>query len=238
MSTEVESVAAPSEVQPGFKVFVGNLSYSVDTPQLVEFFSKAGNVIDAIAIKRFGRPAGYGFVTFEAEEACAKAVTLKDSELEGRKLNVEVAIPRGEAPRHGRGRFRGRRGGRFFRGRGGRMRRSQPLTGEPSKTVIFVGNLPYVAVDQDLVNIFSKYEIESARVIRAYNGASRGFGFVTLKQEEQQAEALKTLTDVFCNERKLIIKPAISTEQHSSGTENSIVIKTEQDASANEASAE
>lgn len=184
--------------------------------------------VDAIAVKRFGRSAGYGFVTFETEEACEEAVSLKDSELEGRKINVERAVPQEERPpRRGRGRGRGR----FNRGRGRRAPRSPP-TGEPSKTTLFVGNLPFNVIDDDLNNIFSSFDVESAHVVRMYNGASRGFGFVTLKSEEEQERALKALSDVWCDDRKLVIRPALSDDARKSSTgdkQHEVIIKQSQE---------
>lgn len=178
-------------------------------------------------MKRFGRSAGYGFVTFETEEAANEAVLLKDTELNGRKVNVERATPRDEsAPRRGRGRGRGTRG----RGRGTRVRRT-PITGEPSKTTLFVGNLPFNVIDQDLYNIFQTFKVESAHVVRQFNGASRGFGFVTLSSDEEQQNALKNLSEVWCDDRKLVIRPALSDEGRKGGDkqqqQHEVVIKSD-----------
>jgi len=161
-------------------------------------------------ITRFGRSAGYGFVTFESASSVPKALALKETELEGRPINVEQAtqISSESRPRRSRGRGRGVRGGSFR----GRRTRREPPTGEPSKNVLFVGNLPFNVIDDDLVNIFAKFTLDSARVIRRYDGASRGFGFVTLATEDQQKKALESLADVWCDDRKLVIRPAISEE--------------------------
>jgi len=196
----------------GCKVFVGNLSYEVTSEKLSEFFGSCGKVTDVIAVKRYGRPAGYGFVTFESEKAADKAVALKDAELEGRAINVQKAVPREDLPERARGRGRGRRGRGGRGGRGG-SRRSEPPTGEPSTTTLFVGNLPFNVIDEDLNNIFAEFGVESARVVRMFDGASRGFGFVTLKNEDEQAKALKKLTEVWCDDRKLTIRAALSQDK-------------------------
>lgn len=183
--------------------------------------------VDAIAVKRFGRSAGYGFVTFSSEDSIEGALALKDTEIEGRLLNVEQATPRDEnAPRRSRGRGRGR-GGRGG-ARGARTRREAP-TGEPSKTVVFVGNLPYNVVDQDLVNIFDDYKVETARVIRIFNGASRGFGFVTFASEDEHKKAVERMSEVWCDDRKLIVRAAISEEGRSKDSETAHVIRTAAD---------
>ena len=178
-------------------------------------------------MKKYGRPAGYGFVIFESIEGADKALTFKDVELEGRQLNVEKVVPReGDSPRRdgARGRGRGRRGGRF----GNRNRRSGPPTGEPSKTVVFVGNMPFNVIDQDLLNIFADFKVENAHVVRRFDGASRGFGFVTLANEEEQARALQKLSNVYIDERKLTVRPALSTDGPKNGeTQHDIIIKSD-----------
>ncbi len=75
-------------------VFVGNLPYSTTNESLKEFFEKAGEVTEVKIIKdrESGRSKGFGFVTFETEEAAVKAVeSLNDAEFEGRKLRVDRA---------------------------------------------------------------------------------------------------------------------------------------------------
>lgn len=138
--------------------------------------------------------------------------TLKDSELDHRKVNVEAVISKEESearraanPRRGGFRGRGRRG----RGRGQRRPR-EPRTGEPSKTTVFVGNLPFNVVDQDLYNIFKAFDIVKAQVIRRPNGASLGFAFVTFSNHAEQERVLQTLTEIYCDERKLAVRAAYS----------------------------
>lgn len=186
-----------------------------------------------MAVRRYGRSLGYGFVVFDTEEAQEAAVNLKDAELEGRKINVEKAVPVSERPPRPEGaagsggeggNLRGRgRGGR--RGRGA-LRRREPPTGEPSSTVIFVGNLPFNAVDDDLRNIFEGFQVRDAHVVRRFDGASRGFAFVTVESEEQK-KALEALSEVYCDDRRLIVRPALSRDEHKSEVHHDIVIKSE-----------
>ena len=186
---------------------------------LIFFFS-----VDAVAVRRYGRSLGYGFVVFDTEVAQEKAINMKEAELEGRKINVEKAVPASERPPRPEGmRSRGR-GGR--RGRGNRRPR-EPLSGEPSTTVVFVGNLPFNAVDDDLKNIFEGFTVSNAHVVRRFDGASRGFGFVTLATEEEQKKALEALSEVYCDDRRLIVRQALSRDEHKSEVHHDIVIKSE-----------
>ena len=76
------------------KLFVGNLSWNTRDEGLYEAFSHFGEVTDAKVItdRDTGRSRGFGFVTFEEDEAADKAVAaLNGTELDGRAIRVDVA---------------------------------------------------------------------------------------------------------------------------------------------------
>lgn len=78
------------------KLYVGNLSYSIDDAKLKELFVEFGDVTDAKVItdKYSGRSKGFGFVTMVDEAAAEKAVKSMDGkEIDGRPLKVNVARP-------------------------------------------------------------------------------------------------------------------------------------------------
>lgn len=85
------------------RLFVGGLPYSVTSSQLEEMFAKFGKVNSAqvISDKYTGRSKGFGFVEMEVDAEAEKAIKeLDQSELEGRKMAVNVARPMEErAPR-------------------------------------------------------------------------------------------------------------------------------------------
>tara|TARA_B100001142_G_C14076464_1_gene555674 strand:- start:144 stop:401 length:258 start_codon:yes stop_codon:yes gene_type:complete len=58
---------------------------------------------------------------------------------------------------------------------------------------IYVGNLSYQSTDEDLQEEFSKYgELEDFRLIKDYEtGRSKGFAFITFKEEEGAAKAIE-----------------------------------------------
>jgi RNA recognition motif-containing protein len=90
------------------KLFVGNLTYSVNEEQLNELFSQYGTVTDVIVLteRQFGRYSdrpprsrGMGFVTMSTpEEAQAAIGALHDQDFFGRKMIVAVAKPKTERP--------------------------------------------------------------------------------------------------------------------------------------------
>lgn len=99
------------------KLYVGQLSYSVDSQALGEFFAGAGAVTSAKVImdRDSGRSKGFGFVEMENESDAQAAIDqFNGKELMGRAINVSLARP--QESRGGGGGFGGGRGG----SRGGR----------------------------------------------------------------------------------------------------------------------
>ena len=74
----------------GKKLYVGNLSYSVDNGQLEDMFSQYGTVRSAEVIqdRDSGRSKGFGFVEM-ADDNAAREATEKDAELR-KELGVMV----------------------------------------------------------------------------------------------------------------------------------------------------
>lgn len=170
---------------------------------------------DAKIISYRGRSKGFGFVTMSSEQEADSAFnTLQGSELQERQIKIEKAtpqVPRDEtssAPaRRGRGGRRGSRGGR-------RRANSATRDGPASKTVIYIGNLPYAATDEDLMAVFEEFGVVKAHVVRRADGRSKGFGFVTVESEEKQAAALAELSNVEIDNRRLYIRAAQSEESY------------------------
>ena len=98
----------------GRKLYVGNLSYSVDSSVLQELFAAHGTVESAevIADRETGRSKGFGFVQMSTDEEAQAAINaLNGQEHEGRALTVNEAKPREDRPRGGGGGGRGGYGG-------------------------------------------------------------------------------------------------------------------------------
>ncbi|KAG8843004.1 hypothetical protein FRB96_004485 [Tulasnella sp. 330] len=78
----------------GIKVFAGNLPFATTDEALKAIFAPVVGdaIISASIVKRFGRSAGYGFVTVATQEATENAIaTLNKTDVEGRRMIVEVA---------------------------------------------------------------------------------------------------------------------------------------------------
>ena len=106
----------------GKKLYVGNLSYSVDSSELEQLFTAHGQVVSAQSIndRDTGRSKGFGFVEMANDaEAEAAIAALNGHEHGGRALTVNEARPREERGGGGGGGGRGGYGGGGGGGRGG-----------------------------------------------------------------------------------------------------------------------
>lgn len=84
----------------GKKLYVGNLSYSVDSVQLSDLFGQVGTVDSSNVImdRDSGRSKGFAFVEMsENSEAQAAIEKFNGKDFGGRAMNVSEAKP--QAPR-------------------------------------------------------------------------------------------------------------------------------------------
>ena len=81
------------------KLYVGGLSWDTNSESLHSAFESCGAVREAKVItdRDSGRSRGFGFVTFESEESAEQALSLDDTELDGRRIKVSIA--REKSPR-------------------------------------------------------------------------------------------------------------------------------------------
>jgi len=104
------------------KLYVGNLSFHTEEPQLEQLFSSLGQVSSVRLVRdhETGRSRGFGFVEMNDDsQARAACQALDQQEFEGRRLTVNEARPQERREGFGRGAGRGEGGG------GGRQRRER-----------------------------------------------------------------------------------------------------------------
>jgi cold-inducible RNA-binding protein len=111
------------------RIYVGNLSYNTEEPQLEQLFSSIGEVASVRLVRdhETGRSRGFGFVEMaDDDKGRAACDSLNQQEFEGRRLTVNEARPQEQ-----RGGFArsdgGNGGGRPSRGGngGGRQQRER-----------------------------------------------------------------------------------------------------------------
>ena len=75
---------------------------------------------------------------------------------------------------------------------------------------VYVGNLPFSVSEDKLKELFSAYgEIEETSVIKdKFSGRSKGFGFVTFKNDEDAKKAISELNEKDVEGRNLKVNEA------------------------------
>lgn len=94
----------------GNKLYVGNLSFTVDSNQLTEIFSGCGVVANSRVItdRDTGRSKGFAFVEMSTSSEAQTAIErLNGQDLGGRAMNISEAKP--QEPRRSGGGFNSRR---------------------------------------------------------------------------------------------------------------------------------
>ena len=74
---------------------------------------------------------------------------------------------------------------------------------------LYVGNLPFSVDHEGLKKIFEGYELEEATVIAdKFSGRSKGFGFVTISDDESAKKAIAELNEKEVEGRKIKVNEA------------------------------
>ncbi|CAA2967291.1 28 kDa ribonucleo, chloroplastic-like [Olea europaea subsp. europaea] len=87
----------PRVFEPAYRIYVGNLPWSVDDGQLEQVFSEHGKVVSARVVydRESGRSRGFGFVTMSSESEMNDAIANLDGQsLDGRVIRVNIAEER------------------------------------------------------------------------------------------------------------------------------------------------
>ncbi|MGC9344073.1 MAG: RNA recognition motif domain-containing protein [Bacteroidales bacterium] len=75
---------------------------------------------------------------------------------------------------------------------------------------IYVGNLNYKVSENDLAELFEEYgSVSSAKVIMdKFSGRSKGFGFVTMENDDEAKKAIEDLNGSSYEERDMVVNEA------------------------------
>ncbi|KAH0910236.1 hypothetical protein HID58_033557, partial [Brassica napus] len=78
------------------KIFVGGLASSVTEAEFKMYFAQFGTITDVVVMydHRTQRPRGFGFVSFESEEAVDRVLQRTFHELNGKMVEVKLAVPK------------------------------------------------------------------------------------------------------------------------------------------------
>jgi len=92
---------------------------------------------------------------------------------------------------------------------------------QPSTTSLFVTNLPFKFSDEDFAKIFTDAGVKpkSTKVIRRFNGRSRGYGFAEFENSNDQQKALNLIDKKTVEGRELVVKVAMLEPQQQGGAQ-------------------
>ena len=172
----------PSMRKSGYaNIFVKNLHVAVDNKALHEIFACFGNVLSCkVAIDSNGQSKGFAFVQFEKEEDAQNAIKgLHGMLINGKPVYVGLFVRRPE--------------------------RDQ-ANGSPKFKNVYVKNLPEIFTDDNLKEEFETFgKIISAVIMRDENGNSKGFGFVSFKEEDAASAAVENLNGKTINDKVIYV---------------------------------
>ncbi|KAL6567547.1 hypothetical protein OROGR_001215 [Orobanche gracilis] len=82
------------------KIFVGGLASTVTETDFKKYFDQFGTITDVVVMYDHNtqRPRGFGFITFESEEAVDKVLFKTFHELNGKMVEVKRAVPKELSP--------------------------------------------------------------------------------------------------------------------------------------------
>ncbi|EOA13412.1 hypothetical protein CARUB_v10026451mg [Capsella rubella] len=78
------------------KIFVGGLASSVTEAEFKKYFAQFGMITDVVVMydHRTQRPRGFGFISYDSEEAVDKVLQKTFHELNGKMVEVKLAVPK------------------------------------------------------------------------------------------------------------------------------------------------
>lgn len=211
---EASSASKASSNKPGGDdiakrrtLFVRSLPYSLTSEALSEKFSFIAPLKHAIIV---ADPAtkdsrGFGFVTFtDAEDALRAIAELNGTDVDGRKIKVELAEPR-------------HRDQHRQTGVAAAETSKKPHAVEKKRAPrLIVRNLPWAVKSEDqLVKVFQSYgKVKSVIIPKKKTGEMSGFAFVTMKGYKNAERAMEKINGKEIEGRPVAVDWALEKEDY------------------------
>ncbi|KAK8923946.1 Heterogeneous nuclear ribonucleoprotein 1 [Platanthera zijinensis] len=100
--TNRTNISLPGSPSPGRtkKIFVGGLASTVTDEDFKNYFEQFGTITDVVVMYDHNtqRPRGFGFITFDSEDAVDKVLHKTFHELNGKMVEVKRAVPKELSP--------------------------------------------------------------------------------------------------------------------------------------------
>ena len=175
MKTDNKRKAPEAATEANTRVFLGGLPFKATDHDIETMFGKCGKIKTIeLPMNAEGRPAGFGFVTFEKASSVAKAIAMDGQEMMKRWIKVKEADGNDGKPKTG-----GTPNG-------------APKPKPEGCTSIFMGNLSW-DVDEDTIRSFFADcgEIISVRFATdRETGNFKGFGHVSFAETDATDKAV------------------------------------------------
>lgn len=169
----------------GNRVYIGNLPWSVNLDEYINFFEQFGQVNREgtfIVNDEMGRSKGFGFVQFmKNDDASSLVESGENIEMGGRTLRINMANRQGERQRRNSP-------------RGERVERERESFGQqPESNTLWVGNLNFDNNDTDIKQFFNEFGNTMVRMQIKENGLNRGFCHVEFEDVEKAKNAKENM---------------------------------------------
>ena len=146
------------------KIFVGGLNRNTTDETFRDHFQQYGDILDLIIIKdsTTKKSKGFGFVTFDSVESADRALEDRPHTIDNKEVDIKRAIPREQ----------------------------NTDTAHQRTKKLFVGGLPAIATEDDIIAHFHETYPEKGTVVKCEviknkeTGASRGFAFLEMSSED------------------------------------------------------
>ncbi|KAK2741770.1 hypothetical protein FQN57_005514 [Myotisia sp. PD_48] len=165
-------------------LFVGNLSWNVDEEWLRTEFEEFGEASARIVTDRdSGRSRGFGYVEFANIEDAVKAYNAKkDTELDGRTINLDYANARTNNANGASGQDRAQSRAKSFGD-----------STSPESDTLFLGNLSFGADENMVQELFSQHgSILGIRLpTDQESGRPKGFGYIQFSSVDEARTAFE-----------------------------------------------
>ncbi|XP_047333836.1 heterogeneous nuclear ribonucleoprotein 1-like [Impatiens glandulifera] len=100
MSRSSSSIQGSPGIFRTRKIFVGGLASTITENEFKKYFEQYGTITDAVVMYDHNtqRPRGFGFITYDSEEAVEKVLMQTFHELNGKMVEVKRAVPKELSP--------------------------------------------------------------------------------------------------------------------------------------------
>ncbi|KAF2143609.1 uncharacterized protein K452DRAFT_267824 [Aplosporella prunicola CBS 121167] len=208
-AAQSETVKAEPQNAPRRQLFIRSLPATVTNDDLTEHFSQSFPIKHAVVVtdKETKLCKGYGFVTFaDAEDAARAKEEFNGSEIQGRKMRVDIAEPRQRDTEH--------KTSTPAKASIEAKQKREDAKALATQSKLIIRNLPWsIKTPEQLSVLFRSYgKVKYAVIPKKGSGMLAGYGFVTLRGRKNAEKALEGINGKEVDGRTLAVDWAVEKE--------------------------